>query len=562
MAGALRREEASPFRSTGMNMENGNNLLLVGLSILVAIFASFTALNLSGRIAAADPSARRWWIAAAAVALGGGTWTMHFVGMLAMSMPARYDVYLTLVSLLIPVLASGIGFHVVCKFRESRAALAWSGLLVGCGVILMHYSGMAAMKMAGGAVSYDPLLVAASMAIAIVAATLALWLAFRTSGTWPRLAAAVVMGGAISGMHYTAMAAATFAMGHAQAHVVHPTFPKTILALAVIGAATYLLMLALLTAYFDRKLAALTTHEADALNRSEQRHRLLIESSSDIIGILDADGRFVYESSSALRLLGYHSAEVVGRQLTDFIASADGVAAAECFLASVLDQPGGSAPVEMALVHRSGDRRTFELVATNLLAVPTIAGIVVNLRDITERTELRAQLERLSETDLLTETLNRRGFIRLAERDFQRARRTGDKLAVVMMDIDHFKQVNDQYGHAAGDLVLANVAAACTGEIRADDLFGRIGGEEFAFVLAGGMHGSAHDLVNRLKAQVAACEISTIRGGVSVTASFGIAYVDPAETEFPNALNRADEALYAAKKAGRDCVKVSASFAS
>lgn len=540
-----------------MNMENGSSSALVALSIILAVFASFTALNLSGRIAAAGRSTRRWWILAAAMALGGGTWAMHFVGMLAMSMPAAYDVDLTILSLLVAIVASGIGLHIVARFGGSWAALAWSGLLVGSGVVVMHYTGMAAMEMPGTIVSYDGRLVGASIAIAVVAATAALWLAFRTRGAWQQLAAALLMGGAISGMHYTAMAAANFTVEHFQAADLNPVISKPTLALAVIGAATFLLLLGLITAYFDRTLATLTAREADALQRSEERYRLLIESASDIIGILDANGCFVYESSSALHLLGYRSEEIVGRQLTDFVAS-DGLAETQRFFASVVEQPAESATVELSLLHKSGERRTFEMVATNLLHASPIGGIVVNLRNIGERTRLRAELERLSETDLLTEVLNRRGFSRLAEREFRRGRRTGEKFAIVMMDIDHFKKINDRYGHAAGDLVLVKVAAACAGEIRAGDLVGRIGGEEFALLLAGGKMGAARDVVNRLKARVAACAVSTIRGDVSVTASFGIAYADPATTELADALNRADEAMYQAKKAGRDCVKISA----
>jgi diguanylate cyclase (GGDEF)-like protein/PAS domain S-box-containing protein len=540
-----------------MNIQHGSGSFLVGLSILIAILASYTALNLSGRITAAEPSARRWWIMAAAIALGGGTWTMHFVGMLAMSMPARYDVVVTLISLLVPIIASVIGFRTLSLY-QSRKALACSGLLVGCGVVVMHYTGMAAMEMPGGSVSYDPSLVGASIVIAIAAATIALWMAFRVSGTATRLFGAVVMGGAISGMHYTAMAAATLHMDHRNFQATATTFPKAILALAVIGAATYLLLLALVTAFFDRKLAALTTREAEALNQSEQRHRLLTENSSDVIAIFDSGGRFVYESSSALQHLGYSSDELIGRNLMDFVPG-DSVADARRFIATVLKQPGRAKTLEMRLAHKSGDLRVFEVVATNLLDTPPIAGIAVNLRDVTERANLRAQLEKQSETDPLTDVLNRRGFVRLAELDFERSRKAGEKLAVVMMDIDYFKQVNDRYGHAAGDLVLATVAKACSGQVRSGDLFGRIGGEEFAFLLPRSTMAGAQEMVDRLRVSVAACEVSTIRGGLSVTASFGLAYIDPAVTEFPDTLRRADEALYEAKQAGRDCVKVSAS---
>jgi diguanylate cyclase (GGDEF)-like protein/PAS domain S-box-containing protein len=538
-------------------MHSANSLTLVAVSMLVAIFASFTALSVSGRISAAEAGARRWWILAAAMALGGGTWAMHFIGMLAMDMSASYEVDLTIVSLIVPVLVSYVGLAAVSRFGTAPLPLAGSGLLVGSGIIAMHYTGMAAMRMPGRTISYDPATVTASVVIALVAATAALWLAFRTRGTSQRIAAAVVMGVAISGMHYTGMAAVRMGAAEHGAGMAPPGIEPGLLAVAVAGAATVLLLLALITAFFDRKLATLTAREADALIRSEERYRSLIESASDVIGILDCRGTFTYESSSAWHVLGYRSEEIVGRRLTDFVPG-DRVADAQRFLGTVLELPTTSATIEMSLVHRNGERREFEIVATNLLHSPTIGGIVVNLRDITERTQLVAQLETLSETDLLTEALNRRGFTRLAERMFARCRTVGDKLAVVMMDIDHFKQVNDYYGHAAGDLVLAEVAEQCRTHSRAGDLLGRIGGEEFAILLSADDPGVARGVVQRLQKAISAATVSTIRGEVSVTASFGVAYVDPASIELGNALLRADEALYEAKKAGRDCIRMRA----
>jgi diguanylate cyclase (GGDEF)-like protein/PAS domain S-box-containing protein len=174
---------------------------------------------------------------------------------------------------------------------------------------------------------------------------------------------------------------------------------------------------------------------------------------------------------------------------------------------------------------------------------------------IAERT---AQLQRVSETDPLTGALNRRGYNRLAEEEFVRARRAGEKLTVVMMDIDHFKHVNDRYGHATGDQVLVKVADVCAKGIRAGDLVGRTGGEEFALVLAGGAIGAARHIVDWLRAQIAACIVPTPQGDLSVTASFGVVHGDPATMDLTGALSCADAALYEAKNSGRDCVIVSA----
>src|SRR5437660_182655 len=184
---------------------------LVALSILVACFASYTALDLGGRVGAARGLARRVWLVAAAITMGGGIWSMHFVAMLAfvMPMPMSYDIGVTALSLVVAIAVTGVGFHVISRRSSSPLRLVLSGIFVGLGIVAMHYTGMAAMR--GHAdLSYDRLFVALSVLIAIGASTAALWLAFRTTDLWQKLAAAVVMGLAISGMHYTAMRAANF----------------------------------------------------------------------------------------------------------------------------------------------------------------------------------------------------------------------------------------------------------------------------------------------------------------------------------------------------------------
>ena len=210
---------------------------LVALSILVAGFASYTALDLGGRVALAQGPTHRIWLAAAALTMGGGIWSMHFVAMLAfvLPMPMSYDVGLTVLSLVLAILATSGGFYVISRPGVSRPRLVLSGVFMGVGILGMHYTGMAAMR---GPVelSYDRLWFALSVIIAIGAATAALWLAFRTTDPGQKLAAAIVMGLAISGMHYTGMRAAIFT-AHATMEEAHEdaTLDRTPLALAIAG---------------------------------------------------------------------------------------------------------------------------------------------------------------------------------------------------------------------------------------------------------------------------------------------------------------------------------------
>lgn len=192
-------------------METSYNSTLVALSYAVSVLGSYTALQLAIAIPAARGTAFWLWLAGAAVSLGGcGIWAMHFIAMLAYQLPfaVSYDIGLTLASLLIAITFVGLGFFVVCRSSGDGSVLGVAGIITGFGVAGMHYVGMAAMRMPA-TMKYDMTLVAGSLAIAIVASILALWLAFNLRGNWQRTGSAVAMGTAVSGMHYMGMAAMT-----------------------------------------------------------------------------------------------------------------------------------------------------------------------------------------------------------------------------------------------------------------------------------------------------------------------------------------------------------------
>jgi NO-binding membrane sensor protein with MHYT domain len=239
---------------------------LVALSILVASFASYTALDLGGHVAAARGFARRGWLVAAAITMGGGIWSMHFIGMLAfvMPVPMSYDIGLTIFSLLVAIFVTGGGFYVISRRSVSPLRLVLSGIFMGLGIAGMHYTGMAAMR-GHAELSYDPLFVALSLVIAIGASTGALWLAFRTTDLWQKLAAAAVMGLAISGMHYTGMRAAIFvARGPVQEAQANASLDQTGLALAVAGITFVILVFASIASLSEQKRADEALRQARA----------------------------------------------------------------------------------------------------------------------------------------------------------------------------------------------------------------------------------------------------------------------------------------------------------
>ncbi|MBL7501292.1 histidine kinase [Frankia sp. CNm7] len=189
-----------------------HDVLFVALSLGLALVGSFAALVSAIRIPRASGGSRRLWVAASAVSLGGGAiWAMHFMGMLGYHVADRkiaYDLPLTAFSLLLAIGVSAVGMKIVGNDPGSRPRLVFSGALAGLGVGAMHYTGMAAMRV-GSTVRYDPLLVGASIAIAVVAATAAFWILFRVRTGAHVVVASVVMAAAVCGMHYTGMAATT-----------------------------------------------------------------------------------------------------------------------------------------------------------------------------------------------------------------------------------------------------------------------------------------------------------------------------------------------------------------
>jgi diguanylate cyclase len=270
--------------------------LFVVVSILVAIFASYTALSLSERVTRSQGTASQLWIAGGAVAMGTGIWSMHFIGMLAFRLPIAigFDFGMTLVSLFLPILVSGIALWQVSQPRFPLPRLLAGALLMGVGINAMHYTGMAAMRMQPG-IHYDPALFFASVLIAVVASGTALWIAFRLRGNtpnvWlPRTGAAIIMGFAIVGMHYTGMAAAKFPV-NSICLAANDGFSQDSLAVMVAIATMAVLSIAMLASIYDAKLdlrsrrlamSEAAVEERQALLQNEREARIEAERLSEM----------------------------------------------------------------------------------------------------------------------------------------------------------------------------------------------------------------------------------------------------------------------------------------
>ena len=329
------------------NMVVTYNGWLVALSYLIAVVASFTALELGSRVTQSTRRAARVWLIGGAFAMGVGIWSMHFVGMLAfhLGVPLAYDVPTTLVSLLPAVGTSALALSAIRRGNAGWRVVTLSAVLMGVGIVAMHYTGMAAMRM-DPPIQYDEPLVAASAIIAIAASYAALHIAFHTRGQStanalkPRIGAALIMGAAICGMHYTGMAAAEFAPGSICISTPLGVDPAWLA--AMVGGGSFLAMtMTLVAAVFDARLGdqnarmavelrsvnaglqaraqELATQITSEVRASEARVRAVVDSALDCIIAMDVDGRVLDFNPAAERTFGYARADIIGERLADKI---------------------------------------------------------------------------------------------------------------------------------------------------------------------------------------------------------------------------------------------------
>src|ERR1700746_1099079 len=259
-----------------VNLIGSYNYALVALSVLIAVFASYAALDLAGRVTAASGWTRAVWLLGGAGAMGTGIWSMHYIGMLAfiLPIPVAYHWPTVLLSLFAAILASVIALYMVSQPKMGITRAAAGSALMGAGIAGMHYIGMAAMRLPA-LCRFNSFLVILSVVFAVLISLAALWIAFhfrdeKTGIGWEKLAGAAVMGAGISVMHYTGMAAASFIPSGMPADLSHAVSISTLGTAGIADVTFIVLGLALLTSSMDRRFAAQTLElQEKKLERSE-----------------------------------------------------------------------------------------------------------------------------------------------------------------------------------------------------------------------------------------------------------------------------------------------------
>jgi diguanylate cyclase (GGDEF)-like protein/PAS domain S-box-containing protein len=322
--------------------------------------------------------------------------------------------------------------------------------------------------------------------------------------------------------------------------------------LLIVGALALALLVLLLAAFSGA--SRLLARQNRQLRRSDQRFRSLLQNSADVNLIVDASGRVVYESPAIERVLGIAPEAHVGRPFTAALHPED-VAWAERALHDVLAQPDSELTLELRMRHLDGSWRHMEVVLRNLSDDPAVGGVVVNHRDITTRKELEAELTQRAFHDSLTGLANRALFADRLAHALARARRTPDRLAVLFIDLDDFKTVNDSLGHAAGDALLVQVAARLATGVRPGDTLARMGGDEFAVLVEDDVEDDSPAVIARRLLATLVDPFSVEGTEMFVHASVGIAVTTARGTSADEVLRNADIAMYTAKARGKDRVE-------
>jgi diguanylate cyclase (GGDEF)-like protein/PAS domain S-box-containing protein len=287
---------------------------------------------------------------------------------------------------------------------------------------------------------------------------------------------------------------------------------------------------------------------AEERRLGESRFRSIVQTSSDLMYITALDGTVTWCARSVERVCGFSADDLIGSTLEAFLHPEDAEAAS--LFAGSLPRPGTSATTSLRVRVADGSYRTFHLTGRNLSADPAVAGLLFNGVDVTDRLRLEEQLRERAFHDPLTKLANRGLFVDRLDHALARRRRTDQQVAVLFVDLDDFKIVNDSLGHQAGDELLVMVATRLLASLRLGDTAARFGGDEFAVLLEQTDEARAIDVADRVIADLFAPFVIGERE-VFVRASIGLALAETEPVDVNTLLRNADMAMYHAKAAGK-----------
>jgi diguanylate cyclase (GGDEF)-like protein/PAS domain S-box-containing protein len=508
-----------------------HDLRLVALAAFVCALASFTALNLLNHVRRSEGPSRQAWLYVAAVAGGFGTWATHFIGMIAFSpgLNTGYDTGLTALSLVAAVVILGLGMTVAI-LGDGRRLTALGGAVLGGGVAAMHYLGMAAFEVPGR-LTWNGALVAASVAAGLLFGALALRVGLRDGRMRSTLIGALLLTLAICSHHFIAMGAVAIAPDPAQ-QVSPSALPGEWLAVAAALASFAILLMS---------FAGLALDLRDRRRAKLETERMRSLANAAVEGLLVCDGETIVSANGSFAgLTGFSPNDIVGTDLSTLLPVPDVM---ERLLA------GADRAVEADLRQHGGGVIPVELIMRPVTYADKPHNVIA-VRDLRDRKQAEARIHFLAHHDALTGLANRASFDHRLDLEIEAHRKSQQRFAVLCLDLDRFKEVNDVFGHSAGDHLLRKAAELLKDGLDEGQLIARLGGDEFAVIMPALRDPiQAGRLAERLLQALEGERDGSPFDLVSV--SIGIAVYPDDASGRAALLSNADAALYRAKKEGR-----------
>ncbi len=549
-------------------MQGTYNSSLVALSYIIAVFASYLALDFTGRLRSETiKRIKYYWLAGGAVAMGAGIWSMHFIGMLAfkMPMPMGYSAEWTAISMIVAVIVSGFALFLLRTEGRSKKYMISGGILLGCGIATMHYTGMQAMAVAVN-IRYLPGLFSLSILIAITASEAALWLAIKSNDVHLKqqlplkILSALVMGAAICGMHYTGMAAAVFTILPNPTGYI-PGIGEVALAISIARTVGFIIMMALIVSAYKQVMITATQNEKNFLSA-------LLNNLEDGVIACDAKGHITVFNVALRNMINIGPNEsVTGAWKNTFLLGENQEAVAHPIsnmpLFDVLS--GANIHNTEMTIRTNADSTVHQVLLSGqkiLGAHDEKLGAVLVLHDITDRREMEKQIVQQATHDSLTGLLNRNAFQEKLINHLMISQQFNKSFYILFIDIDNFKNINDSLGHHAGDTALVLVAERLGSVLRNNDAlsrsteqekcFSRFGGDEFVVLLTN-IKDTAD--VNKCVERITKAFRDPFRiseKSLHIGLSIGVACYPEDGDSWDTLIQHADLAMYHAKELGRN----------
>ncbi len=516
-----------------------HNLRLVGLSAIICVLGCFTTTTLMCR---GDENHVYRWLIFAAIIFGSSVWSLHFVAMLAFmpGMETFYDVRLTVAS----IVAASLGATAALLARQAPIGrpvrLGLSGFVLGLSITAMHYLGVAAMKFSGSLI-LDKTYVAISVAVSVGFSTIAI---IRANDLKPVVRRAEVAGWfslAICGVHFIGMTAISMMPG--MMHIASGTMVgSAALGIAVGTASVVILIVSLAATMVEHSMSQRTLQELD-------RMRLMSNLAQEVL-FIHRDGIVLEINSAGERLFKATAKDIIGRPVLSLFTEGS----IPALIRRERCPPVGRNPEEFDFRAVDGTTICVELSCQPIHYLGKLATVVA-LQDLTDRKRNEERFQHLARHDPLTDLPNRHTLRERLDLMLELAAQQKGNFAVVYLDLDRFKPVNDLYGHAAGDALLIEVSRQILAALQPIDTLARIGGDEFVMLLAGDAQPEKVSIAVAHIIEMLHMPFHIEGYRIEIGASVGISLYPHDGATADSLLRAADTAMYRVKESGRGALR-------